>query len=183
MSPRTRACLCVAALVLCAWPLIPAADPLPWITQGTQTGSGLKRAVVSIVGLPLMLAHGWSFMVGSGALALMAWLRIRQGAVAQGRFGAIVFPLISLGLIGVQALPFLSVPAGSSIRPLAWAAYAVGGALALAVISVVRSISALRRGGPWWVCLGAVLLSVGIVIVPSLSLKAVAAIKGFSLAP
>jgi hypothetical protein len=183
MTSRTRAWACALAVVLCAWPVIPGADPAPWIDRFARSGSHSREVVACIVGLPLMLARGFSFMIGSGALALMAWSRLKQCAIAKGRLQPILFPLLSLILVAAQALPFVTVPGGTSIRPMAWAAYVLAGALGLAVVSVVRTISAFRRGANKLVCFAALLLSLATVAMPTLSLHGIAIIKGFSLAP
>ena len=183
MTSRTRVWVCALAMVLCAWPVIPGADPAPWIDRFAGSGSHFKEVVACVVGLPLMLARAFSFMIGSGTLALMAWWKLKQGAAAKGRLQPILFPLLGLILVAAQALPFVTVPGGTSIRPMAWAAYVLAGALGLAVVSVVRTVSALKRGASKPACGAALLLSLATVTMPTLSLHTVAIIKGFSLAP
>jgi hypothetical protein len=183
MTSRTRVWLCVLSLMLCAWPVIPGADPAPWIDRFARSGSHFKEVVACVVGLPLMLVRAFSFMIGSCTLAMMAWSRLKQGAVGRGRLQPILFPLLSVILVAAQALPFVTVPPGTSIRPMAWAAYVLAGALGLAVVSVVRTISEFRRGANKLVCFAALLLSLATVAMPTLSLHAIAIIKGFSLSP
>jgi hypothetical protein len=182
MSARTRVWVCALAVVLCAWPIIPGADPAPWIDRFARSGSHWREVVASIVGLPLMLARGFSFMLGSGTLASMAWSRLKHGAVAKGALRPMLFPLLSLILVAAQALPFITVLPGTSIRPMAWAAYVLAGALGLTAVSVVRTIGEFRRGANKLACTAALLLSLAAPAMPTLSLNAVALIKGFSLA-
>ena len=118
-----------------------------------------------------------------GALGVMAWKRFSRSAARGGVLEPLALPLLSLILVGAQALPFLVVPGGTSIRPMAWGAYVVAAALGLAALSLARSLSALKRGGNRAVCAAAMVLSLAIVVVPSLSIKAVAGIKGFRLGP
>jgi hypothetical protein len=183
MSKRFQILLVLLAVGLCLWPMIPGADPALCLERLGKGASKPVEAIVTIVGLPLMLLYGFSFMIGSGTLGVMSWRWLRRRAAANGLMQPILLPLFSAVMVGLQALPFLVVPAGTSIRPMAWAAYVLVGALALTIISVARSISALKRGGNGLVCITAVVLSLGIVVMPSLSLKAVAWIKGFTLAP
>jgi hypothetical protein len=150
-----------------------------------RSAKGVPESVqtaVTIIGLPLMLVHGLSFIIGSGTLGLMAWQRFSRSAAKNSVLEPLGLPLLSLILVGVQALPFIVVPAGTTIRPLSWAAYVVAAALALAALSIARTFSALKRGGNKAVCIAALVLTLAIVVVPSLSLKAVASIKGFRLA-
>jgi hypothetical protein len=183
MSPRARIVLALLAGALCLWPMVRGADPALLIDRLGKGPSGPVQTIVGIVGLPLMLSYGFSFMIGSGTLGLMGWLRLRRETAAGSTLHPALLPLFSAVMVGIQALPFLTVPAGTHIRPMAWAAYVLVGAIALTVISVVQSISALKQGGKMPACVLALVLSLGIVVIPTLSLNAVAKIKGFSLGP
>ena len=183
LSARTQKIIYCLSGALCCWPLIPGADPLSWMQRSAKGAPQAIQGVVAIVGYQLMLLYALSFMIGSGALGVMAWKRFSRSAARGGVLEPLALPLLSLILVGAQALPFLVVPGGTSIRPMAWGAYVVAAALGLAALSLARSLSALKRGGNRAVCAAAMVLSLAIVVDPSLSIKAVAGIKGFRLGP
>ena len=66
---------------------------------------------------------------------------------------------------------------------MAWAAYVLLAAVALTVLSVVSTVSAFKRRGSSVVCVLALVLSLAVIVTPTVSLHAVAKIKGFTLAP
>jgi hypothetical protein len=182
VSPRTKPLLAVLALLLCTWYVV-AEDPMTSLDAFAESLPDPLQVVLVIVVLPLMLLFGFSFMLGTALLALLVWLRFGGDTPSSSRFQPVVLPLLSMLWVAVQAAPFLSVPAGQSIRPMAWAMSVFIGALVLTVYSFVTTISAFKKRGNRVVCTLALLFSVTIIVLPTLSLHTVAKIKGFTLAP
>lgn len=153
--------------------LTPFVESLPeWLQMG-----------LCVIVMPLMMLYGFSFMLGTGICALLLWRRVASGAATSHALYPLVLPVLCILWLALQAAPFLRVPAGSSIRPMGWAAYTLMSALLLMVFSIIRSVAAFRSGKHKLICSVAVLLSVAVIAVPSLSLHGVAQLKGFSLSP
>ena len=130
-----------------------------------------------------MLLHGYSFMIGTGIIALMAARAYRQRLPNTHTFRPLLFPVVSIAWLAMQATPFLRVPSGSSIRPMGWAAFTMMSALLLMLGSIGTSIASLRKQENKTGSVLSIILSLAIIVVPSLALHAVAQIKGFRLSP
>jgi hypothetical protein len=182
VSARTKPLLAVLSLLLCTWYVV-ARDPMTSLDAFAESLPEALQVVLVIVVLPFMLLFSFSFMIGTALLALLAWLRFGRATSSPGWFQPIVLPLLSMCWAAAQAVPLFRVPAGEAIRPMAWAAYVLMGALALTVLSIISTISAFKRRGSSPVCVLALALSLTVLVIPTLSLHAVAKIKGFTLAP
>ncbi|MBN8248120.1 MAG: hypothetical protein J0L84_11830 [Verrucomicrobia bacterium] len=181
-NSRIEPVMAVLALLLSAASFVPR-DPLTGLETFAESLPGPAGAILDLVILPLRLLSGFSFMLGTALLALLIWRRVGMGAPRTGRFQPLLLPVLGLIWLVVQAAPFFTVPAGGSIRPMGWALYVFMSALTLACGSVLNTLSAFKNGGNRVVCSLAMLLSLTMVVIPSLSLHAVARLKGFTLAP
>ena len=182
MTKRTTTLLCVLAALLSAWSLI-AADPFALVGDSLESLPEPIQMVVCVVMMPFMLLHGYSFMIGTGIFALLAARACRQRLPKTHTSGPLLFPMVSIAWLALQATPFFRVPAGSSIRPMGWAAFTMMSAFLLMLCSLGTSIASLRKQKNKTGSVLAIILSLTIVVVPGFALHAVAQIKGFSLSP
>ncbi|HUI06128.1 MAG TPA: hypothetical protein VL486_03905 [Verrucomicrobiae bacterium] len=132
---------------------------------------------------PLMMLYGFGFFLGSGIFAVFAWRKLSEDPYKSCALQPLVVPLLSITWLALQAVPFLRVPSGTPIRPMGWAFFTLLSACVLMVVSVIASFLAFRRGKNKFACAFAVVLSIAMLVVPSLSLCGVARLKGFLLEP
>jgi len=182
MKKQTAFLLCIMAGLLCAWSLI-AEDPFTFLDSFANFLPEALQMVLVLVMMPFMLLHNFSFMIGTGILGVLVLRQCRQEPLQSHALRPLVFPLLSMVWLTAQAAPFLCVPAGSSIRPMGWAMYTMLSALVLMLVSLGASIASLRKQKRKTASVVAILLSLAIIVVPSLALQAVAQIKGFNLSP
>jgi|GEM_PF-7050148 len=182
MTKRTIVLFCILSALLCAWPQL-APDPFWLLDVTAKSVPEPIQWVLCIVMIPLMFLHGLSFMSGTGILAWLA-LRTCLARFQQSHaYRPLILPCLSIVWLVMQATPFLSVPAGSWIRPMGWAALTMLAAFLLMIFSLSASIASLRRQHNKPVSVVAILLSLAIIAVPSFALNAIASIKGFHLSP
>lgn len=182
MTKRTTTLLCVLAALLSAWSLI-ADDPFALVGDSLDSLSEPVQMVVCVVMMPFMFLHGFSFMIGTGIFALLAGQACRRRLPETHTFRPLLFPIVSIAWLALQATPFFGVPAGSSIRPMGWVAFTMMSALLLTLGSLGISIASLRKQENKTGSVLAIILSLAIIVIPGFALHAVAQIKGFSLSP
>jgi hypothetical protein len=182
MTARAHVLIWLLALLLCAWP-VSTDDPMFLLPSFADSLPESLQVLLFVIVLPLGLLHGFSFMLGTGICAWLLWRRVAGGAATSHTLYPLVLPLLCILWLALQVAPFLLVPKGSSIRGLGWSAYTCLSTLLLMVFSIRSSIAEFRRGKHKFVSSVAVLLSVAIIFVPTLSLQCVARLTGFRFAP
>jgi hypothetical protein len=183
MTARTQVLIWLLALLLCAWQFVSTDDPMFLLTPFAESLPESLQVLLCAIVIPLMLLYAYSFMLGTGICAFFLWRRVAVGPATSHAFFPLLLPLLCILWLALQAAPFLRVPAGTHIRPMNWTACTFGSAVLLTVFSIIRSIAAFREGKNKFVCSVAMLLSVAMIIVPSLSLIGVARLEGFGLSP
>jgi len=140
--------------------------------------------VFGMLMMPFLFFYGYSFMIGSAIITLLIWFATRKWmSVHPCALEPLLFPVLSLLWLVVQALPFLQIATGTPIRPMGWALYTGLSALGLMIVSIVRTIGMFKKGMNKVVCLLATLVSAVLIAAPSVSLNAIARFKGLILEP
>jgi hypothetical protein len=183
MTSRTAIVLIIIALFFCLLPFFVSMERFDSFLDTLDFVESLPEFVQQVVGtlilMPLLLLHGFSFAIGTGILAILLWRIISRFETLQ----IIALPLFSIVWLALQAAPFLSIPAGESIRPMGWTAFAFIAAVFLIILSVYNAIAAMLNGKSKIISLASICLSAVIITIPALSLNAVAAFKGLTLSP
>ena len=180
MTRRLKRLILVLALCLCAASFVDLVDVY------LHFGDSLPEAwriVLAVCMSPLIILYGFGFFLGSGVFAVFAWRKLSEDLYRSHTFQPLALPLVSITWLALQAAPFLGVPSGTPIRPMAWAVFTGFSALVLMAGSVSASIAAFRRGKNMCACTFAIVLSIVMLVVPSLSLRGVASLKGLYLEP
>lgn len=179
-----RSLLVILAALLIVLSAVGPEDPFSFLDSVMTRFSDSLQMVLTIFIMPLMMLHGFSYMIGTGILALIAGYSVKKWDVANSRYwGPLTFPVISLLWLASQALPFLSIPTGTHIRPMGWAMSVTISSLILMVIGITRSVVSFRSGQNKSACSLSLLVSIAFLIVPSVSLHIVASVKGLILSP
>lgn len=168
--------------MLCAWSVL-GVDPFSLLGESVDSMPEPIQMLLCDVMMPFMFLHGFSFMVGTGILALLALRAFRFRLPESHAIRPLIIPCLSIAWLALQTAPFLQVPAGSWIRPMGWAMYTMLSALGLMIFSLSASIASLRTQPSKITSVIAILLSLAIIVVPSVALHAIAQIKGFNLSP
>ena len=137
----------------------------------------VQHVVATLIVMPLLLLHGFSFAIGTGILAVLAWRKISRFETLQ----IPSLPVLSIVWLALQAAPFLSIPEGESIRPMTWAVFAFIAAVFLIILSIYNAIAAMLNGKSKIICIMSICISAFIITIPYLSLQAIAEFKGFTL--
>ena len=179
-----RSLLVILAVLLIVLSIVGPEDPFSVLDSVVIRFSDSLQVVLTIFIIPLIMLHGFSYMIGTGILALIAGYSVKKWDAANSRYWRpLTFPVISLLWLVSQALPFLSIPTGTHIRPMGWAMSVMMSSLTLMVIGITRSVVSFRRGQNKTACSLSLLVSIALLIVPSISLHVVASVKGLILSP
>jgi hypothetical protein len=172
--------LIVAAFLLIGLSFVPTERLLATSNTVTDSLPGLLQMALILVALLLPLG----FPVGTGLLVLIALPRVNKWTEFRAPvITPLVVPSLSIAWLAAQALPFLQLPKGTPIRPMFWALCTVVSALCLMIISTARTVAGWRTAKSTLVCCVALAASLFIIVVPSLSLYAAAALKGLEISP
>jgi len=183
MKGQTTILLLILAVLLCVCHLVPLQDPFSLLEPFARGLPEALQMALAMLVTPLMMLYSYSFAIGTFIGALIVWLTLSREPAKSHPLHPLVLPILSILWLTVQAVPFLQVPPGSRIRPMAWAAYTLTSALALMTLSIIQNIGLIRKGKNEFICAISLFLSVAIIVVPSFSLHTVARIQGFELAP
>ena len=176
--------LIILAVLLIALPTIGPENPFRLLDPIMSRFSDSVQMVLCIFIMPLMALHGFSYMIGTGILALLAGHSVRNRVLVNPQpWEPLAAPSISLLWLASQSLPFLRLPAGTPIRPMGWAMYVMMSSLILTIVCIIKTIASLRKGKNKTACVVALIVSIGLLIIPSVSLHTVARVKGLVLSP
>jgi len=186
---RLQVLLLIASVLLIVFPLIIDSD-----TWGTLFESAFSwvpdhppqplEAFFGMLMMPFLMFHGFSFMIGTTGVALLAWLAVVRATASHPiALRPLVLPLLSVSWLAAQSLPFLQLSRGTPIRPMGWALYVGMAALALTALSVANTITEFKKGSNRIVCVFALVLSLLVITVPSFALRSIAEVKGLILEP
>ena len=184
MTRRLKGLILILALCLCAVSFVDMEDAFTLLVGDfVDSLPGFLQIVLAACMIPLVVLYGFGFFLGSGVFALVAWRRLSEDPYKSHALQPLALPFLGITWLALQAVPFLRVPSGTPIRPMSWAAYTLLSALVLMAVSVSASIAAFRRGKNKFACTFAVILSIAMLVMPSLSLRGVALLKGLQLEP
>jgi hypothetical protein len=117
-------------------------------------------------------------MIGTGIIfwcAARSLLRLEKSVIW--------IPLLCDAFIFAQALQFLAVPSGASIRPMGWCLFTFFLSIGATVFGLIYVTNQSRIGRSKLLCTIGYFLSVFPIPISMFSLRLMAAIKGFELAP
>ena len=142
------------------------------------------QMALCFVVMPLMFLQGFSFMAGTAILAAMLWFAGRKSiAIHAAALMPLAVPVLSALWLAAQALTFLTLARGTSIRPMGWALFVGMSSIALMILSIVNTVLQFKKGNNKIICSIALVLSLLVIAVPSVALHAVAQIRGLVLVP
>ena len=184
-TEKAKSVVAILAIIAIAWSLLFDESLLSSRLDTFMADKSDKvQMAYSLIAIPLMLLSAFGFIAGTAVLAIILFHSLNALSIRRDiALLSLTFPAVSIAFLFVQALPFLKVPSGTSIRPMAWAAMMMIIILILLVISVIRSFVLWRRNRNIGAFIIALLLSFVMIIIPSVSLHIVSGIKGFGLSP
>lgn len=184
MTRRTKILLIALALLLCTWSFAGSRDPF-WMVDLLMKGSpDSVQMAFCVVLIPFMFLQGFSFHVGTAILTLLVWFeRMKRLGVHASDLPPLTLPMFSYLWLATQAVVFLSLPRGTPIRPMGWALCVGSASLVLTILSIANTVAQFKKGKNKVKCSIALLASIFVIAVPSLSLHIVAQIRGLVLEP
>ena len=148
-----------------------------------MTSPNPQRAFVCLLGLPFRLSGFTGFLAGTMLLALIVWERLLRQPFRSHALQPLVLPVVGALWVAAQAVPLLFVPPGSSARLMAWAGMALCAAFTVMIVGMANAAYGWNQGKNRLVRVLAMLLSIGVLAVPSLAMHTAASAVGFTLSP
>jgi len=141
--------------------------------------AGLE-SLCGLILTPFFILRGFSYMIGT---AVIFWcvgrycLQLPKPVTSP----VLLIPLLCDAYVFAQALPFLAVPRGAQIRPMGWAFFSLLLAVGMTVFGLAYVSGQLRAPRSRACCGIGYILSIMPIPIVILSLRLMAAIKGFEL--